>query len=286
MKIIQEHVSLSAKKPFKVSVFDEVKLDYPLHHHRESYEITMTLGLSGTRIIGDNVSSFSEVDLVLLAPGLPHCWYDYGLRRGRKQERVVVIQFLRSLINDNSPFGYHLSQIRDALSRAEYGLQLTGKLLPRAVDLMQRIKTETFHTYLTVLELIHLFGDPQYSQKLCSEGYVSPVYKEEGQRLEQVCNYIHQHYMRKITITEVADQVNLSASAFSHYFKKRTLQSFTKFVMELRLGKAAQLLQFSEIPVTQVGFECGFQNISHFNRSFARKYDTSPLKFRKKFQHT
>jgi len=96
-----------------------------------------------------------------------------------------------------------------------------------------------------------------------------------------VLHYIQNHYSCKLPIEEVVGQIHLSPSAFSHYFKKRTLKSFTQFVMELRLGKAAQLLQHTDLPITSVSYECGFHNISHFKRSFQKKYQLTPLRFRR-----
>jgi len=281
MKIIQEHVVLSDKNPFLTSIFNEPDLSYPIHHHRNAYELTMTLGLSGIRMVGDNTEQFTDKDLVLIAPGLPHCWQDHGIRE-RKDNKVVVVQFSEMLIPDILRSSTPFQQIDFALTNAKYGLEIFGESKKKALSIMESFSvSQGFDTYLGILKVLQLFGQKNAVRKLCSDGYIQPDLKYETGRLEKVLQCIQDNYSRKLSIENVAAEIHMSPSAFSHYFKKRTLKSFTDYVVELRLGKAAQLLQFTDIPVSVVCYESGFQNISHFNATFNRKYKLSPLKFRK-----
>lgn len=283
MKIIQEHVALSSQQPFLISTFhnEEVDLSYPFHQHRYAYELTLTQGISGTRMVGDSTEQFSGTDLVLMAPGLPHCWQDHGVK-GSGERRVLVIQFSEALVPMASRQFAALQPIGKALRRSVYGLELLGNEKDKAVGLLNSIKPDNeFRSFLTLLEILATFSKKQFTRKLCHEGYSIPAVDGEGNRLDKILQYIQQHYSRKLPIEEVAAQIHLSPSAFSHYFKKRTLKSFTHYVIELRLGKAAQLLQFTDLPVANVCYQCGFNNLSHFNRSFQKMYQTTPLKFRR-----
>lgn len=281
MKLIQEYVSLSRQNPFLVSIFEEPDLSYPFHRHRDAYELTLTLGLQGTRMVGDHTEQFMDDDLVLMAPGIPHCWQDHGLR-SPSEHKVIVIQFSEDLVPESTLNTDHFRPILAALERAKYGLELLDIHKREAMDLLLGIREDkSLETYLELLKVLSLFGQENAVRKLCSEGYSLPDLKDESGRLDKVLLYIQANYYRKISIKDAASQVHMSPSAFSHYFKKRTRKSFTDFVLDMRLGKAAQLLQMGEIPVTGVAYESGFSNISHFNRSFSKKYHTTPLKFRK-----
>lgn len=285
MKIIEEHVSLSALKPFVVSIFhrEEVHLNYPFHHHSEAFELTLTLGLTGTRMVGDSSLQFADNDVVLIAPDVPHCWQDHGVR-AIGEHKVIVVQFSNLLIPESSLQSDHYTKIRNALKEARYGLEMTSKFKSECVNLMNELTEDnSFENYQKILRILNLFGEEGASQRLCTLGYVQPKPSEEHGNLENVMKYIQDNYHHKITIDEVAMRINMSPSAFSHYFKKRTLKTFTDFVTELRLGKAAQLLQLHDMSVMQVGYESGFQNASHFNKLFIRKYNISPLKFRKQY---
>ena len=285
MKIIQEYVSLTPQDPFLVSIFHQVELSYPFHHHKYAYELTMTIGLTGTRMVGDSTEQFSNRDLVLLAPGLPHCWQDHGVRRVTKH-KVVVVQFSDMLVPDPLRSTSHYRQILFALDNSKYGLEMVGSCKEEALELIDGLEENNrLETYFGILRVLHMFGNEKAVRKLSSEGYTQPNLKDEAGRLERVLHYIQENYSRKLAIEEVARQAFLSPSAFSHYFKKRTRKSFTDFLMDLRLGKAAQLLHLDEMSVARVGYESGFQNISHFNRSFSKKYKLTPLKFRKQSIH-
>lgn len=281
MKLIQEYVSLSRQNPFLVSIFEKPDLSYPFHHHKDAYELTLTLGLTGTRMVGDSTEQFVDGDLVLMAPGIPHCWQDHGLRNPSKH-KVVVIQFSEGLLAESTRNTEHFKAISKALEMSKYGLELLRVHKKQALDLILEFKEDKgLETYLGLLKVLALFGSENAVKRLCSEGYSLPDLKDETGRLEKALLYIQANYHRKISIEDLANQVHMSPSAFSHYFKKRTRKSFTDFVLEMRLGKAAQLLQLDEIPVTGVAYESGFSNVSHFNRSFSKKYHTTPLKFRK-----
>ena len=282
MKIIQEHVSLSQQQPFLISIFEnaQVNLSYPFHHHTHAYELTLTLGIAGTRMVGDSTEQFTGADLVLLAPGLPHCWQDHGIKTASNQ-KVLVIQFSDLLIPEPMRRFDLYRPITAALENARYGLELLGSNKDTAQVLLSGFDRQgNLNNYLNLLKVLNLFGDEKATRRLCSEGYTQPQSQGETGRLKKVLHYIQENYSRKLPTEEVAGQVHLSPSAFSHYFKKRTLKSFTQFVMELRLGKAAQMLQYTDMPVASVSYECGFQNMSHFNRSFQKKYNLTPLKFR------
>lgn len=282
MKIVQEHVDLSEEQPFLVSIFDDPDLSYPFHQHKKAFELTLTMGLSGTRMVGDSTEQFADKDIVLMAPGLPHCWQDHGLQ-SLEDHKVVVIQFSEDFVPLAVKSGHHLKGINTALKNSKYGLELIDTSKMKALSFVRQLDdTNSFENYIRILGLLNLFGEESETRKLCSEGYSMPGFKSEGRRLEKALEYIQESYSRKLPIDEVAGVIHMSPSAFSHYFKKRTLKSFTNYIQELRLGKAAQLLQFTEMPVTRVGFESGFQNNSHFNTSFKKKYQLTPLKFRKK----
>jgi len=288
MKIIREHVTLSEDEFFVVHVFegDQIDLSYPFHQHEVAFELTFTLGLSGTRMVGDHTSQFSGDDIVLLAPRIAHCWQDHGVP-AKADGKIVVIQFLDKIVSPQLLKSQTLDNLNWALENAVYGLELAGPSKKIALDWLADLNVESrFDTYVFLLRLLELFGRPKSAVRLCSHGYVPSINKSASQRLATALQYIQNNYTRKLLVSEVAQLLYMSPSAFSHYFKKHTLKSFANYLMEMRLGKAAQLLQHSDMPVGDVCLESGFQNVSHFNRSFHRQYGTTPLKFRKQsFQY-
>ncbi|SFR39895.1 AraC-type DNA-binding protein [Robiginitalea myxolifaciens] len=287
MKILREHVTLGENELFVVHLFqgEEIDLSYPFHQHKAAFELTFTLGLTGTRMIGDQTKPFSGEDVVLIAPGIPHCWQDHGIANP-PEAKIVVIQFLERLYSGPLGATSALKKVSRGLEHSRRGLELKGKNKQEALALLSEADfQDPFENFIFLTRILELFGSTRDTEQLCSQGYVPLIDKNRSTRLETVLNYIQKHYTRKLMVAEVAELLHMSPSAFSHYFKKHTLKSFAHYIMEMRLGKAAQLLHHSDIPIGDVCMESGFQNVSHFNRSFRRTYGTTPLKFRKLSNH-
>ena len=98
---------------------------------------------------------------------------------------------------------------------------------------------------------------------------------------KEMISYIQQSFTGEISLKEFGEQFHLSEKYASQYFKKHFHITLSKYVTYLRLEHAKQLLQNSDIPVTEVAMLSGYQNVSYFIRSFKKAYGVSPLKYRK-----
>ena len=98
---------------------------------------------------------------------------------------------------------------------------------------------------------------------------------------KEMISYIQQSFTGEISLKEFGEQFHLSEKYVSQYFKEHFHITLSKYVTYLRLEHAKQLLQNSDIPVTEVAMLSGYQNVSYFIRSFKKTYGVSPLKYRK-----
>ena len=98
---------------------------------------------------------------------------------------------------------------------------------------------------------------------------------------KEMVSYIQQNYMGKILLREFGEQFHLSEKYISRYFKEHFHITLSQYVTYLRLEHAEQMLQETDISVTEVAMQSGYQNISYFIRSFKKTYGVSPLKYRK-----
>lgn len=97
---------------------------------------------------------------------------------------------------------------------------------------------------------------------------------------KEMVSYIQQNYTGKISLKEFGEQFHLSGKYISRYFKEHFHITLSQYVTYLRLEHAKQLLQDTDIPVTEVAMQSGYQNVSYFIRSFKKTYEISPLKYR------
>ena len=106
------------------------------------------------------------------------------------------------------------------------------------------------------------------------------VHTSKSRRIAKVCDYIEKNLCQNIRLTDVAGLVNMSESAFSHFFKKRTNISYITFVNNMRISKACQLLANTTLSASEICYACGFNNKSNFIRIFTKKKNMTPIEYR------
>jgi len=99
-------------------------------------------------------------------------------------------------------------------------------------------------------------------------------------RMQAVLQYIDNHYTQRITLEEAASQANLSPFHFSRLFKNTLGMTFKKYVNRVRINHAEALLQNSDLTITDIAFECGFESIRTFNRVYKSIKGASPSEAR------
>ena len=189
MKPITEYVELNDKIPIRISVFETITLNHPFHYHEKEYELTLTIGSSGLRIVGDNINRFDELDLVLLSPGLPHCWLNNPEKMKKNGERikVVVIQFIPEYIGKELLVRQEFSSIVNMFERANRGLMFNDKTRESIHKKILKLKLEPdFHSYIEILEILHDLSVSNHWQFLTSPDYHYRGNAAESKKFELV----------------------------------------------------------------------------------------------------
>ena len=99
---------------------------------------------------------------------------------------------------------------------------------------------------------------------------------------KEMVSYIQQNFTGKILLKEFGEQFHLSEKYISRYFKEHFHITISQYVTYLRIEHAKQLLQDTDIPVTEVAMQSGYQNVSYFIKNKKKTYGMSPLKYRNK----
>ena len=101
------------------------------------------------------------------------------------------------------------------------------------------------------------------------------------QKLKMVLARIEKDYDKKLTVQDMADECGYSASHFMRWFKEATGSGFSAYLIEYRLGRAAQALHSSNDTILEIAEQSGFENLSNFNRLFKKRFEMTPSQFRK-----
>jgi AraC-like DNA-binding protein len=285
MNIYQETTPLKSEDIFVVLDSINNGFDYPIHNHPE-FELNLVIGMSGSRIIGDSIERYADVDLVLIGPYLYHKWDgDLALQHDGHPYRVITIQFGMSLIGGQFFQKKQFGKIRTLITNASEGILFFDKTRTEAIELMISLTEEKgFTNTLTFMKLLNLLSESLEFRFLSNEGFSSKVLSTHSNRLQIAYNYILKNFQEiNLKISDVAAQVNMSESSFSHFFRKYAFKSFTQFLMDIRIGHSCKLLLDTDETIGQICFKSGFNNLANFNRLFKKYRLSTPVRFRQNY---
>jgi AraC-like DNA-binding protein len=132
-----------------------------------------------------------------------------------------------------------------------------------------------------LLEVLDTLAHDHRARPLSSPGFRPAVANWDQKRITRVCDLLNREFTRPIKLAEAADMVHLSASAFARFFQRATGKHFTAYLTELRIGRACELMIETEKKIATIAHESGFENLSHFNRTFQRSKRATPREFRR-----
>ena len=135
--------------------------------------------------------------------------------------------------------------------------------------------------FLTILYELSLYDNYKI---LSSSSFANIEDASDSRRILKIYEYINEHYKDPIRMEELAGVVGMSYVSFSRFFKLRTGKNLSDYIIDLRLGHATRLLVDSTMAIAEICYECGFNNLSNFNRIFKKKKNCSPKEFRDNYR--
>ncbi len=250
------------------------------HYHPE-IEICYTLKSNGRRFVGNQIDDYQKGDLVLLGSNLPH-----GFTTEHKCSQIVL-QMMPNFMGDAFFLKPELRHIHSLFERAKQGIAFSDKVKPKALRLMRKILAEKgLSKFMYLLELLQLLAVCQQYETICPKTYALEFNETQLGRIKIVYDHIMQHYTKVVNIKEVADKLNISEAAFYKFIKKQTQKTYTQIINEFRINYAGRLLMDTEKSVGEICHECGFNNVSYFNRKFKQLMQRTPENFRQQYANT
>lgn len=284
-QIITEITPLSKTDCFYLISRDKMMFDYPLHRH-EDFELNFVSNCSGARrIVGDSIEELGDYDLVLVGSNLPHCWEQHNCHSRNIHE--VTIQFPIELISQEMLMKNQLGSIREMFERAKTGLSFD---LPVIMTIYNKLDELTksqpgFMRLLKLLEILYMLSMSE-SHSLSSSSFADVKSPTDSRRVRKVEDEIARNYNKQIYLKDLADMVGMTPTAFSRFFKIRTGRTLSDYIIDIRMGHAARMLVDTTMTMAEICYECGFNNISNFNRIFKKRKGCCPKEFRDNYLKT
>ena len=287
MQAIFRKVNSSTDYSF-VARTDRLPFLYEKWHFHPELELNHIVQSRGTRFVGDSIEEFDEDDLTLLGSNLPHVWKNdraYFLPDSSLRAEARVIQFLPDCFGSEFLNLKELESIRRLFARARRGLRIMGKTKAAVLVLMTQLLETTngvqrIGLFLHILELIAESAEVIF---LSSDGFLDTYHRFGTDTINQVYEFTLSQFHRRILIDETAAIANMSVANFCRYFKNRTQKTYIQLLTEVRIGYACRMLIENKKSIQQIAFDCGFHNLSNFNRSFRLLKNQKPTAYRAAF---
>ena len=237
-----------------------------LWHYHPEIELVFVNGGSGKRQIGSHISYYSNGDLVLIGSNLPHCGFT-NEETGNKNE--IVIQMPADFLGNDFLNAPELKNIQQLFQIAKGGIAFGKETIERIAPIIEEMESRS--NFDRLLRMIRILNDLAVSTEhtiLNADGFAVELQVQDNDRINVVFNYVKDNFQEPIQLDYVSNMVSMTTPSFCRYFKRITNKTFTTFVNDYRLVHASKLLSENTKSITEISYESGFNNFSHFNKSF------------------
>lgn len=260
----------------------------PWHFHPE-FELTLILKGTGTHFIGNSISAFYKNELTFTGPNLPHYWRCdpvYYQRGHHLKAEAIIVRFPENFLGNTFFLLPEMQHINTLFKKSRRGLKISGDTKKRTAKILHAmLKMDGAERIISLLQILHLMANSSDYKMLSCRGFVHSTATPDVdvERINDVYAYLVENFMHPIQLDKIAAVANMNSTAFCRYFKAKTGKTFTQFLHEIRIGHACKILIEGNLNVSQVCYECGFQNQSYFIKLFKRITQKTPLQYQ--YQH-
>ena len=258
----------------------------PWHYH-PSIEIMYIVSGTGTRFVGDHLEGYTEGDMCMIGPQLPHEWRNdkiYFNEESNLRATCICLFFKKEIFNHNLIQLPEMANIRDLLERSRRGLKFIGKSREKIANFVEQSSKSTgIQKVTSLLTLLEMMATTEEYVGLASVGFTESVNSEDFERFNKVYKYLVANFTSTIKLEDVASLVGLTPTAFCRYFKERTKKTFIEYLNGMRIGHAKKLLIEGKMKISTISLESGFNNLSNFITHFKKSTNMLPSDFQKVF---
>jgi len=284
MKVLPFKIPKTERESFRVQI-DESPYFYDTLHKHNEIQITLLVKSEGTIICGDHVGNFNEGDLFVIGADQPHVLRNNKEYYEESSEGAYAI----SLFFDKNSFGsefFNLPEVKvlySFLNRTQRGLKFSDKVRDKIKPIMFSIEHQIgLNRFIEMLKVLQVLSETEEYEYLASANEIKDYDEREGERMNKIFQFTMKEYYRNISLEEVSGLASMTPNAFCRYFKQRTRKTYVNFLNEIRISNASKLLGSSDLTISQICYQSGFNNLSHFNRNFKKIQGCSPSEYSKK----
>lgn len=252
------------------------------NYHPE-YEIQYIVETSGTAVVADSIRDFRPGYVALIGPDLPHDFLSDIPAGTEVPLRSRVIQFGDALLGPLLSLP-ETGPVRALLADAARGIEFQGEAARGAATIMDAMSVlpPGGGRLLKLIELLETLASAPGRLPLASLNYQAQPDPRANDRVNDAMQYVRDNLSETVRLSAAAEKADMSEAAFSRLFKRNTGHNFVDYVQTIRISEACKQLRLTDLPITEIASQVGFQNLSNFNRAFLRKREITPSQYRRR----
>jgi AraC-like DNA-binding protein len=283
MKELLEEIKLNPDESFFIGIFQD-HIDKSHWHYHQEFELSFITEGSGKRIVGDSTEEFHTGDLIFIGPRIPHVWFPEERHKrqhsGRTLESVYLL-FNHDILPDSLTSLPEFSNIRKAIHLSERGIRITGNTLNEVSSIMLQLPyMSNVKRLMLFYEIMDLIGQSDTFSYLASADYVKSKFETANSRVKNIHEFLMKNYQNDIDLKEVAEVAHMAPASVCRFFKTSTGMTIFEYLNKIKIEYSCQLLLNTDLNILDISYDCGFNNLSHFNKQFKKFIAVTPTQFR------
>jgi AraC-like DNA-binding protein len=273
---------------FVIKYLDEKHFD-PIWHAHSEYQLFVVLEGTGTRFIGDSIKSFKPGELVMTGPHLPHVWRSdevYFEKNSAHKVNGIVIYLNENFLGDHILEKEEMLALKKLFSKSMRGLEFYGPKKTEVITLMKELtQMQGIHSVIHLLHILEILATTKEYHYISSRPYDDSFNQNETDRLNKVYEYAFKNFRKKISLEEIAELLHMTPTSFSRYFTMKNNKTFSRFIAEIRIKHACEMLTETDESIAEICYDCGFNTLSNFNKQFKEIISKKPTEYKKEFMN-
>jgi AraC-like DNA-binding protein len=286
MTAFLEKSSLKADESFFIGIFQD-NLEKSNWHYHNNYEISFITEGSGKRIVADSIVEFQPGDLVFIGRNLPHVWIsDKDARSPTPRTlEMVFLQFTSDVLSPQLLSLPEFSNVIKALEQSERGIQIVDQTLNEVSEIMLQLPyMKSFERMLHFFRMMDIIGRSETNVQLASKEYLKKRFTSGNRRIEGIHQYLMNNYRGEVNLKRIAGLVSMAEGSLCRFFRMHMGMTIFEYLNKLKVEFACKLLMDNDLTISQVCYDSGFSNFSHFNKQFKKNMGVPPSEYRKRFK--
>lgn len=288
-EIIDRKVSYDLNTNIKFFKTDGKNKDYIyIQHKHDDYQLRLITKGAGVCMVGECIVDYQKGDILFFGRNVPHCssLYEYA-KKDISPSESEILQFSPDLFPEKLHQLPDYMLISHLLLKSQNGLIFRNKVLSKKIEL--QIEDIQHHSGINKINslfyLLETLSMDKNFRLISQNQYdIKNTFCENHGSLQKVYDYLYRNMKNEISLEDISRYVNLTPASLCRAFKSKTRITIFQFLNKIRIENVCKLLLYSDLSISQIAYESGFNNLAYFSRRFKESTKMSPSEYRSKMK--